>query len=65
MFPRSPVEDDVAFVAELQRRRLLAVPGAGFGLGGHFRISYCVDDATLEGAVPAFRDAFEAVTALG
>ena len=62
MFPRSPVEDDVAFVAELQRRRLLAVPGAGFGLGGHFRISYCVDDATLEGAIPAFRDAYQAVT---
>ena len=63
MFPRSPMEDDVAFVAELQRRRLLAVPGTGFGLGGHFRISYCVDDATLEGAIPAFRDAFEAVSA--
>ena len=62
MFPRSPVEDDVAFVAELQRRLLLAVPGAGFGLGGHFRISYCVDDATLEGAIPAFRDAYQAVT---
>ena len=60
MFPRSPIEDDVAFVAELQRHRLLAVPGTGFGHPGHFRISYCVDDPTLQSAIPAFRAAFHA-----
>ena len=27
---------------------------------GHFRISYCVSDATLEGSLPGFRAAFEA-----
>ena len=58
MFPRSPIADDVAFVAELQRHLLLAVPGAGFGHPGHFRISYCVNDAPLERAIPAFRAAY-------
>ena len=60
MFPRAPIADDIAFVAELQRHRLLAVPGAGFGLPGHFRISYCTDDRTLERAIPALAAAYRA-----
>ena len=44
MFPRSPLEDDVAFVRELQQWKVLTVPGRGFGTARHFRISYCVDD---------------------
>ena len=51
MFPKSPLEDDVAFVRELQQWRVLTVPGQGFGSPGYFRISYCVDDRTLEGAL--------------
>ena len=57
MFPRSPVDDDVAFVDELQRHNVLVVPGRGFGLPGHFRISYCVEDRTLEGSLGGFRAA--------
>lgn len=57
MFPQSPIEDDVAFVQELQRHNVLVVPGSGFGTPGYFRISYCVDDHTLEGALPGFRAA--------
>jgi len=57
MFPRSPLEDDVAFVRELQEFRVLAVPGRGFGVPGYFRISYCVDDKTIEGALEGFREA--------
>ena len=60
MFPRAPIADDIAFVAELQRHRLLAVPGTGFGLPGHFRISYCTDDRTLERAIPALAAAYRA-----
>ena len=59
MFPRSPIEDDTAFVAELQKHRVLVVPGRGFGMPGHFRISYCVDDSTLQGAIAGFRSAYE------
>ena len=59
MFPRSPIEDEVEFVAELQKRNVLVVPGRGFGMPGYFRISYCVDDRTLQGALPGFRAAIE------
>ena len=59
MFPRSPIEDDVAFVDELREHRVLVVPGRGFGVPGHFRIAYCVADSTLEGSLPGFRAAFD------
>ena len=58
MFPKSPIEDDVEFVGELQKRNVLVVPGRGFGMPGYFRISFCVDDATLSGSIPGFREAF-------
>jgi len=35
----------------------LTVPGRGFGSPGYFRISYCVQDATLEGSLDGFRKA--------
>ncbi len=57
IFPRSPIDDDVAFVKELQKHNVLVVPGRGFGAPGHFRISYCVDDWVIEGSLPGFRSA--------
>jgi len=57
MFPMSPLEDDVAFVRELQQMRVLTVPGRGFGSPGYIRISYCVDDKTIEGSLDGFRKA--------
>ena len=57
MFPKSPLEDDVALVRELQSWRVLTVPGRGFGTPGYFRISYCVDDRTLEGSLAGFHKA--------
>ena len=57
MFPKSPLDDDVAFVRELQQWRVLTVPGCGFGSPGYFRISYCVDNRTLEGCLDGFRQA--------
>ncbi len=51
LFPKSPIEDDVAFTRELLQYNVLVVPGRGFGTPGHFRISYCVEDWVLEGAV--------------
>jgi aspartate aminotransferase len=55
MFPKSPVKDDVEFVKTLQEELVLAVPGIGFGGPGHFRISYCIDDRTLAGALNGLR----------
>jgi len=57
LFPRSPLEDDVAFVRELQQWNVLTVPGSGFGSPGYFRISYCVHDWTLEGSMDGFQQA--------
>ncbi len=57
LFPKSPVEDEVAFVRDLQEYRVLVVPGRGFGTPGYFRISYCVDDATVQGSLDGFRKA--------
>lgn len=50
MFPKSPIADDVQFTEELKQNKVLVVPGRGFGLPGHFRISYCLDDSTIEGS---------------
>ncbi len=62
MFPKSPIDDDVEFVAELQKHNVLVVPGRGFGMPGHFRISFCVTDETLSGSIPGFKEAFDNAT---
>jgi aspartate aminotransferase len=54
LFPKSPIEDDVAFVSALQEENILTVPGSGFYGPGHIRIAYCVDDRTIEKALPGF-----------
>jgi aspartate aminotransferase len=54
LFPKSPIEDDVAFVQALQEKHILTVPGRGFGTPGHFRIAYCVEDRTIERAMDGF-----------
>jgi aspartate aminotransferase len=55
LFPRSPLEDDVAFCRELQQHGVLTVPGSGFGLAGFFRMAYCVAPEVVDGALPVFR----------
>ena len=60
LYPRSPIEDDVAFTRELLLSNVLVVPGRGFGTPGHFRISYCVEDWVLEGAVKGLAKAVSA-----
>ena len=57
MFPKAPAENDVEFVHELQKFNVLTVPGRGFGYPGYFRISYCVNHKTLEGALFGFKKA--------
>ena len=54
LFPKTPIEDDVAFVRALQEENILTVPGSGFMGPGHLRIAYCVDDRTIEKAMPGF-----------
>lgn len=59
LFPRSPIEDDVAFCREMQEHLVLVVPGSGFGLPGYFRIAYCVAPQVVDGALSAFREVGE------
>ena len=56
LFPKAPIEDDVLFVKQLQAKRILTVPGRGFGKPGHFRIAYAVEKKTIEGALPGFKE---------
>jgi aspartate aminotransferase len=61
LFPKSPIDDDVAFVNVLQKKLILTVPGTGFGGPGYFRIAYCVSDATIEGSLEGFEEAINEV----
>ncbi|MCX7982403.1 MAG: pyridoxal phosphate-dependent aminotransferase [Syntrophales bacterium] len=54
LFPRSPIEDDRAFVEILKKHLILAVPGSAFLGPGYFRLAYCVSDRTIEGAREGF-----------
>ncbi|MBN1847187.1 MAG: pyridoxal phosphate-dependent aminotransferase [Deltaproteobacteria bacterium] len=54
LFPKTPIEDDVAFITTLQEENILTVPGSGFGGPGFFRIAYCVSDSTIERSLPGF-----------
>ena len=58
LFPRSPIPDDVAFIRLLLEEGVLAVPGAGFGRSGYFRLSLTVPRDTIERSLPAFGRAF-------
>ncbi len=56
LFPKAPIEDDIAFVKELQTRRILTVPGTGFGKPGYFRIAYAVERTVIEKSLPGFKE---------
>ena len=60
LYPKAPIEDDVAFTRDLLQWNVLVVPGRGFGTPGYFRISYCVEDWVLEGAVEGLAKAVSA-----
>lgn len=61
LFPKSPINDDVAFVNALQKKLILTVPGTGFGGPGYFRIAYCVSDETIDGSLKGFEEAIKEV----
>ena len=49
---RSP---DIVLTDRLREARCVIVPGTAFGVPGHLRLSMCVDDATVDGALAAFQ----------
>ena len=59
LWPRSPIEDDEAFVAVLERRGVLVMPGTLFETPGWFRICLTATAETIEAAIPHFRAAID------
>ncbi len=53
-FPEAPGGDDQAFVRALLGHHVLAVPGAGFGFPGHFRLTFCVEESVIERSAAGF-----------
>src|SRR6266850_2116022 len=58
VFPKTPIDDDVAFVRLLAEEGVLTVPGSGFGMPGHIRISLTVERETVVRGLPGFERAF-------
>ena len=58
VFPQTPIPDDLAFVRELVKEGILAVPGAGFGRSGYFRLALTAGCEVIERAGPGFARAF-------
>ncbi len=59
IFPKTPISDDVRFVAHLQKYKILAVPGQGFGLPGYIRLAFCVEDEVIARSASAFKQAMD------
>lgn len=55
VFPKSPIADDVKFVAMLQKEKILAVPGVGFGSPGYIRLAFCVPDEVIINSLAGFK----------
>ncbi|BHH82904.1 pyridoxal phosphate-dependent aminotransferase [Desulforhopalus sp. 52FAK] len=64
VFPKSPIADDVKFVAMLQEEKILAVPGVGFGAPGFIRIAFCVPDEIIAASAESFKRVMAKVATL-
>lgn len=64
VFPKTPMADDVKFVALLQEEKILAVPGVGFGTPGHMRIAFCVPDDVISRSAEGFKRAVDKARSL-
>ena len=53
------------FVRILASKKVLAVPGRGFGLAGYFRLSYAVHDPVVKGAINGLEEAFKEAVGSG
>ncbi|MCD8145527.1 MAG: pyridoxal phosphate-dependent aminotransferase [Oscillospiraceae bacterium] len=54
LFPRTLEPDAATFCECAKKYDLLLVPGDGFGVPGHMRVSYCVQTETIQRALPLF-----------
>ncbi|MBN1351537.1 pyridoxal phosphate-dependent aminotransferase [candidate division KSB1 bacterium] len=56
LFPKSPDKNNITFIEKALERRVLLVPGQGFGCPNYFRIAYCTDDRTIDKALEVLVD---------
>jgi aspartate aminotransferase len=64
VFPKTPLADDVKFVALLQEEKILAVPGVGFGSPGHMRLAFCIPDDLIGRSAEGFKRAVDKARSL-
>ncbi len=64
VFPKTPLADDVKFVALLQEEKILAVPGVGFGSPGHMRIAFCIPGDVITRSAEGFKRAVDKARSL-
>jgi aspartate aminotransferase len=57
LLAQSPIADDFAYVNELLNLHILTMPGSLYLAAGYFRISYCVEQKVLDGALPGLQKA--------
>lgn len=57
LFPKSPIEDDWAFIEKLSQHNILCLPGSTVEMPGHFRISLTANDEMIERSLPGFKQA--------
>ena len=53
-FPKAPGGDDLKFADALQEELILVVPGRGFGMAGHVRLSCSVDEKIIARSAEGF-----------
>lgn len=58
-FPKAPGGDDIKFTDALAEELILVVPGRGFGMPGHVRLSCSVDEAIIERSRAGFKRTME------
>jgi aspartate aminotransferase len=58
LLPRSPIEDDVAFIDALAADGVFCLPGSVVEMPGYFRISLTANDRMIDEAIPRFAAAF-------
>ncbi len=55
-FIKSPLSNDVEFIKEANKHKILLVPGSGFGRKGYFRVAYCVSPETIKNSEQAWKE---------
>jgi aspartate aminotransferase len=60
IFLKTPIPDDLAFIALLAAEGVLAVPGTGFGRSGYIRLSLTLPLQQVRRSIPGFERAFRA-----